>query len=67
MGIEVKLTSPALCAGLGRKADRRDGATAPRVRVVGSARGITVERGDPITLSLAASRLDLSREAGEVS
>jgi len=29
--------------------------------------GVTVQRGDPITLTLGASHLDLSREAGEVS
>ena len=45
-----------------------------RVRVIGPARSVEVERGDPITLTLAASRLDpgsspgqaLSRIAGEV-
>jgi hypothetical protein len=35
--------------------------------VIGPARGKKVVRGDPITLTLAASRLDLSREAEEVS
>jgi hypothetical protein len=61
MGIEVRITSPTLRAG------EVDGAKAPRVRVVGSAHCVKVERGDPITLTLAASRLDLSRAAGEVS
>jgi hypothetical protein len=59
MGIEVRITSPTLRAG------EVDGAKAPRVRVIGSAQCVKVERGDPITL--AASRLELSRAAGEVS
>ncbi len=57
MGIDAALTSPALCTG-------EDGAER-RVRVIGSARRLKVLRGDPITLT--ASRLDLSRVAGEVS
>jgi hypothetical protein len=36
------------------------------VRVIGSARK-QAESADPITLTLAASHLDLSRVAGEVS
>jgi len=59
MGIEARITSPTLRAG------EVDGAKAPRVRVIGSAQCVKVERGDPITL--ASSRLDLSRAAGEVS
>jgi len=41
-----------------------------RVRVIGSAHSLVRHaaglRGDPITLTLGAPRLDLSREAGEV-
>jgi hypothetical protein len=37
-----------------------------RVRVIGSARWLKVQRGDPITLTLVASRLDLSHFVGEV-
>jgi hypothetical protein len=33
---------------------------------VAEARSVRIQRGDPITLTLDASRLDLSREAGEV-
>jgi len=47
------------CAG-------EDGAQRP-VRVIGSARGVKEERADPITLTLDAAHLDLSRAAGEVS
>jgi hypothetical protein len=36
------------------------------VRVTGSAGCKALLRGDPITLTLAASRLNLSRAAGEV-
>jgi hypothetical protein len=34
--------------------------------VIGSARSTALQRADPITLTLDAARLDLSREAGEV-
>jgi hypothetical protein len=61
MGIELPFASPALRAG------EVEGARAPRVKAIGSARGAFILRGDPITLTLVASRLDLSREAGEVS
>jgi hypothetical protein len=36
------------------------------VRVIGSAGCKALLRGDPITLTLATSRLNLSRTAGEV-
>ena len=37
-----------------------------QVRVIGSARSVQEERADPITLTLDAAHLDLSRAAGEV-
>jgi hypothetical protein len=51
-------------AGLSREADRQ--AAQRPLRVIGSARCKALLRGNPITLTLAASRLDLSRAAGEV-
>jgi hypothetical protein len=59
MGIDAKITSPALRAG-------EDGAKR-RVRVIGSARSAFTLCADPIALTLAALRLDLSRFTGEVS
>jgi hypothetical protein len=51
-------------AGLSRESDRR--AAQRPVRVIGSARCKALLRGDPITLTLGAAHLDLSRSAGEV-
>jgi hypothetical protein len=58
MGIEARYTSPA-----SRERSMR-GAT--RVRVIGLACSFLL-RGDPITLTLVAPRIDLSRFTGEVS
>ncbi len=72
------LSRAARGKNLSRFAGEVDGALAPRVRVIGSARSIAMprnkmapadkkmQRAGPITLTLAAARLDLSRAAGEV-
>jgi len=65
MGIEFAYASPALRAAyLSHAVGEVDGATAPRVRVIGSARCVKALRSDPITLTLVAARLDLSRSGG---
>ena len=55
-GHGLTYTSPALRAG--------EVAAQRRARVIGSARGVATQRADPIALTLAASRLDLSRSRG---
>ncbi len=56
---ELYKTSPA---GAGEV----EGAQRTRVRAIGSAHSPAILRADPITLTLDASHLDLSREAAEV-
>ena len=61
---EADVCGEVMRGNLSRAARERSRCAAPRVRVIGSARK-QVERGDPITLTLAASRsrpLPLSRE-----